>query len=329
DSSWYFLRYLNPHDAKRPFAKTLVDAWLPVDQYIGGVEHAILHLLYARFITKFLHQRGEVSFDEPFARLFTQGMVCKDGMKMSKSKGNVVPPDPLIARMGADAMRLYILFSGPPEKDIEWSDESVEGCHRFLNRVWRMSTKHEDVLRQAVRSTISHDALDEPSRSLLRKAHWAIQRVVDDINDSFHFNTAISATMELCNEMYAFDAAVAGALEPPQAAVLRFATDAIVRLLAPMTPHLSEELWERLGHAESVFDNPMPKADPRYLIEDTIELVIQINSKIRARETVDANIDEARMREVALAHPRVVEILGERAPRKVVVIPKKLVNIVI
>jgi leucyl-tRNA synthetase len=328
DSSWYFLRYLSPHDAERPFVKTLVDSWLPVDQYIGGVEHAILHLLYARFVTKFLHRRGEVSFDEPFARLFTQGMVCKDGTKMSKSKGNVVAPDPLIARMGADAMRLYILFSGPPEKDIEWSDESVEGCHRFLNRVWRLCAKHEATLRQSVTSTISYDALDEPSRRLLRKAHRTIQRVVDDINDNFHFNTAISATMELCNEMYAFDGALTGALAPPQAAVLRFATDAIVRLLAPMTPHVSEELWERLGHTESVFDNPMPKADARYLAHDTIELVIQINSKIRARETVDAGIDEARMRELALAHPRVVEILGDRVPRKVVVIPKKLVNIV-
>jgi len=329
DSSWYFLRYLSPRDAERAFDKALVDTWLPVDQYIGGVEHAILHLLYARFIVKFLHQRGEVSFDEPFARLFTQGMVCKDGVKMSKSKGNVVAPDPLIARMGADTMRLYILFSGPPEKDMEWSDESVEGCYRFLNRIWRLFSKHEAAILKAVTDVPSPDTLDEAPRRLFRKAHWAIDRVRGDIGNSFHFNTAISATMELCNEMYAFDEATSGQMDAPAAAVLRFAFDAIVRLLAPMTPHLSEELWERLGHTESVFDGPMPKTDPKYLIAETIELVIQVNSKIRAREAVAADVDDARMREIALAHPRVVEILGERAPRKVIVIPKKLVNIVV
>jgi leucyl-tRNA synthetase len=327
DSSWYFLRYLSPNDGSKAFRKDLCDAWLPVDQYIGGVEHAILHLLYARFIVKFLHSRGHVSFREPFARLFTQGMVCKNGVKMSKSKGNVVPPDSIITPMGADTMRLYILFCGPPERDIEWNDDSVEGCHRFLNRVWRLYESNAAALAAPFTEGIDYAALDDAERALFRKTHQTIRRVVDDINDHFHFNTAISGLMELSNAMADFDTATGGTRAA--SATFRFAFDALVRLLAPMTPHLSEELWERTGHDRSIFVTPLPKADPAYVQDETFDLVIQVNSKIRARETVPAGTDAERMKAIALAHPRIQEALEGRTPKRVVVIQNRLVNIVI
>ncbi|MDH4037284.1 MAG: leucine--tRNA ligase [Candidatus Krumholzibacteria bacterium] len=329
DSSWYFLRYLGPHDETRAFPRELCDAWLPVDQYIGGVEHAILHLLYARFITKFLHSRGLIAFDEPFARLFTQGMVCKNGLKMSKSKGNVVPPDTIIDPMGADTMRLYILFCGPPERDIEWSDEAVEGCYRFLNRVWRVYETNEKVLATPAAGTLDAARLTDPERDLLRKTHQAIGRVLGDVSDHFRFNTAISALMELCNAIYAFLDSDETGRGPQADAVLRASYDALVRLLAPMTPHICEELWERTGHTGSVFDMPMPEADPAYAREDTFDLVIQVNSKIRAREPVPTGTDAERMKAIALANPRIREIIGDATPRRVVVIQNRLVNIVL
>jgi leucyl-tRNA synthetase len=326
DSSWYFLRYLSPQDDTRAFRKDLCDAWLPVDQYIGGVEHAILHLLYARFIVKFLHSRGHVSFKEPFARLFTQGMVCKNGVKMSKSKGNVVPPDTIIGPMGADTMRLYILFCGPPERDTEWNDEAVEGCYRFLNRAWRFHEANPNALATPFVESIDYAALDDAERALFRKTHQTIQRVVADINNHFHFNTAISALMELSNAMGDFSERPGARADSP---VFRFAFDALVRLLAPMTPHLSEELWERTGHDRSVFVMPLPKADPAYTRDETFDLVIQVNSKIRARETVAAETDAEGMKAIALAHPRIQEILEGRTPKRVVVIQNRLVNIVV
>lgn len=328
DSSWYFLRYLSPRDDSVPFRKDLCDAWLPVDQYIGGVEHAILHLLYARFITKFLHSRGHIAFREPFARLFTQGMVCKNGVKMSKSKGNVVPPDTIIRPMGADTMRLYILFCGPPERDIEWNDESVEGCYRFLNRVWRFYEANERVLGGPL-SSIDYEALSEDERALFRKAHQTIARVTGDIGDHFRFNTAISGLMELSNAMAPFAEAPVESRHSPRAAVVRFAFDALVRLMAPMTPHLCEELWERIGHTASVFTTPIPTADPEYVRSESFDLVIQVNSKIRARESVPADTTAEQMKAIALAHPRVKESLEGRAPKRVIVIQNRLVNIVV
>ena len=328
DSSWYFMRYLSPKDQEAAFQRNLCDAWLPVDQYIGGVEHAILHLLYSRFVTHFLHARGHIGFPEPFARLFTQGMVCKNGVKMSKSKGNVVPPDTIIQPMGADTMRLYILFCGPPERDIEWNDESVEGCHRFLNRIWRFYEAHADVLPGPL-EPVDYDALTESERELFRKAHRTIARVQADVSDHFRFNTAISALMELSNTLAPFADGSAGAPGPQRTAVMRFAFDALVRLLAPMTPHLCEELWERLGHAESVFATALPEADARYVKDESFDLVIQINSKIRARESIPADTDAERMKEIALAHPRIQEALAGRAPRRVIVIQNRLVNIVL
>ena len=329
DSSWYFLRYLSPHADEKPFDRELVNRWLPVDQYVGGVEHAILHLLYARFIVKFLHAQGLVGFSEPFARLFTQGMVCKDGIKMSKSKGNVVSPDTLIARLGADTMRLYILFSGPPERDIEWNDESVEGCHRFLNRVWRLFCEHNDVIGQSITGAIKYDTLSENERVLFRKTHWTIDRMLADIADNFHFNTAISAAMELSNNMTSFAETAAITPGSNAAKALRFAFDALIRLLAPMTPHFSEELWQRMGHTGSIFDERMPQADACYVTRETFDLVIQINSKIRARVCVPAGTAAEELREIALSHQRVKELLADKHPQQVIVIPNKLVNIVV
>ncbi len=332
DSSWYFLRYLSPHDDTRAFPKDLCDAWLPVDQYIGGVEHAILHLLYARFVTKFLHSRGLISFDEPFARLFTQGMVCKNGIKMSKSKGNVVPPDTIIEPMGADTMRLYILFCGPPERDIEWNDESVEGCYRFLNRVWRVYEANEAVLATPFAGPVNAAALTPAERELFRKTHQTIERVLGDVSDHFRFNTAISALMELSNTIYAYLDAIASdtsAAGPEHDGVLRFGYDTLVRLLAPMTPHICEELWERTGHTTSIFAAEMPVADTQYAREEMFDLVIQVNSKIRARESIPTGTDAERMKAVALANPRIREILGDQTPKRVVVIQNRLVNIVV
>jgi leucyl-tRNA synthetase len=329
DSSWYFLRYLSPRDSTAPFRKDLCDAWLPVDQYIGGVEHAILHLLYARFVTHFLYRQGHLSFREPFARLFTQGMVCKNGVKMSKSKGNVVAPDTIIGPMGADTMRLYILFCGPPERDIEWNDDSVEGCYRFLNRVWRFYEVHAGILATPSGGSIDEAALTPAERALFRKTHWAINRVGKDVSDHFRFNTAISGLMELANAMMPFaeESVAAGSAQRP--ALLRFAFDALIRLLAPMTPHICEELWERTGHRTSIFATSMPVANPDYVKSEQFDLVIQVNSKIRARESVPADTDSEAMKAIALRHPRVVEELAGREPRRVVVIQNRLVNVVI
>jgi leucyl-tRNA synthetase len=238
-----------------------------------------------------------------------------------------VPPDTIITPMGADTMRLYILFCGPPERDTEWNDESVEGCYRFLNRVWRFYESNPESLAKPFVETIDYATLNDAERALFRKTHQTIARVIDDINDHFHFNTAISGLMELSNAMADFDAASGG--KSTASATFRFAFDALVRLLAPMTPHLSEELWERTGHHQSIFAMPLPKANPEYVRDETFDLVIQVNSKIRAREIVPADTDAEQMKAIALAHPRITEILEGRAPKRVVVIQNRLVNIVI
>ncbi|HXS08755.1 MAG TPA: leucine--tRNA ligase, partial [Candidatus Krumholzibacteria bacterium] len=307
DSSWYFMRYLSPKDSTRAFDKQLCDAWLPVDQYIGGVEHAILHLLYARFVTHFLKSQGFISFSEPFARLFTQGMIQKNGIKMSKSRGNVVPPDTIIGPMGADTMRLYILFLAPPERDSEWNDESVEGCYRFLNRIWRFYEARTEILATPTSGKIDEPTLTAPERELFRKTHWAIDRVHNDVSDHFRFNTAISALMELNNVLAPFGEESVESGGPQRAELLRFTFDALIRLLAPMTPHICEELWERTGHRESIFKMAMPAANPAFVKAEQFDLVIQVNSKIRARETVPTGTEQAEMKAIALRHPKVIE----------------------
>ncbi|MCD5397538.1 leucine--tRNA ligase [candidate division NPL-UPA2 bacterium] len=318
-SCWYYLRYLSPHDEERPFDTTLVNRWLPVDQYIGGVEHAILHLLYSRFITKVLYDLGHVNFQEPFQRLFTQGMIIKDGVKMSKSKGNVVSPDELIAKYGADTVRLYTLFLGPPEKDAEWDDRAVEGSWRFLNRLWRLvgqftvyglqfTVKDKDIL----------------SIDLRRKTHQTIKKVSEDIEEKFHFNTAIAAIMELVNEI----SAVFLKPETVNREVLKEALETVVILLSPLIPHLAEELWGRLGNEPSIFNQPWPDYDIGIIKEEEVTVVIQVNGKVRSRLTVPAGIKEEDLRAQALANDRILPWTAEKEIKKIIVVPGKLVNIV-
>jgi leucyl-tRNA synthetase len=330
DSSWYFLRYLSPRDDAKPFDSELAARWLPVDQYIGGVEHAILHLLYSRFITKFLWKEGLIEFAEPFARLFTQGMICKDGAKMSKSKGNVVNPGPLIDKMGADTMRLYILFLGPPERDAEWKDDSVEGCHRFLNRIYRLYEKYADVMKPGADiGSLIPDTLSPECREVFRKTHWTIMRVRNDIADNFHFNTAISAIMELSNTLHSFLDSTDIKADSNEAIVLRYAFETMVHLLAPMTPHICEEFWQNLGHTDSVFRHALPEANPEYAKADMATLVIQINSKIRAKIEIPADATEKEITKLALSNDRIESLIEGKTPRKVIVIQNKLVNIVL
>jgi len=313
DSSWYYLRYISPKDSKKPFDTELVNKWLPVDQYIGGVEHAILHLLYSRFITKVLHDAGCVEFKEPFGALFTQGMIIKDGAKMSKSKGNVVSPDKLIAQYGADTIRLYTLFIGPPEKDAEWNDRAVEGSYRFIGRLWRLTEK-------AVQLSGSKESPDNVS--LERKIHQTIKKVTNDIEGDFKFNTAISAVMELVNLTYE-------KLESVDAGIIRKATETAVLLLAPFIPHVGEELWEKLGQKPSIFQQSWPVFDEAKIKEDSLSLPVKINGKLRSKIEVAANISEDELKEKVLSDEKIITWMEGKEVRKFIVIPNKLVNIVV
>ena len=321
DSSWYYFRYLSPKDDTQPFDSDLVNTWLPVDQYVGGVEHAILHLLYSRFFTKVLRDIGLVDFDEPFERLFTQGMICKDGAKMSKSKGNVVAPDPLIERYGTDTVRLYTLFVGPPEKDAEWNDRAVEGCYRFLNRLWRTVTDISARSRSA--KDIAFEDMNEQERELYRAAQRTIKRVTEDIEDGFHFNTAIAALMELLNTL---TAAAADGVAP---AVLNQTASTLVVLLSPFSPHICEELWRRLGHSDSTLREAWPQYDPKAVVSEESVIVVQINGKVRTRFTAPAETPQDELRQLALENERVKKYTEGKRVRNVVVVPGRLVNIVV
>jgi leucyl-tRNA synthetase len=312
DSSWYFLRYLSPKDDKRPFDRKLVDKWLPVDQYIGGVEHAILHLLYSRFIVKVLYDMGYVGFTEPFAKLFTQGMITKGGIKMSKSKNNVVSSDDLIEKYGADTVRLYTLFIGPPEKDAEWSDRGVEGAWRFLNRVWRLV---ETGLRvSSNRLQVTGKSCDEAVK-LRQKMHATIKKVTEDMEGEFHFNTAISAIMELVNEIYGCLNLKPGTCDME----LKNAIQTVVILLAPFVPHIAEEMWERLGNKEGVFKAQWPKYDKNALNQSTVEWPIQINGKLRSKIEASATAGEDEIKKW---------IEGKQL-KNIIIVKGKLVNLVI
>jgi len=333
DSSWYFLRYLSPRDEQQAFDSRIANDWLPVDQYIGGVEHAILHLLYARFFTKVLHDAGLVDFDEPFAHLFTQGMICKrseeDGQlyKMSKSKGNVVAPDPLIEKYGADTVRVYTLFIGPPEKDAEWNDRGIEGASRFLRRLWARVHDNTELLEQAAGLECRLGTMQGPVRNLYRKAHETIDRVTRNMENDFHFNGAIALIMELCN---AIDACHPRQHAGPQhEAVFRFAVETSVVLLSPFAPHIAEELWAALGHSPSLLQCPWPKADPNALMRDSVEVVMQVNGKLRGRITVPAGIDQERLEDIVLGHEHVQKHIVGKTVLKTFVVPDKLVNVVV
>ena len=334
DSSWYYLRYLSPNEGRRPFDKELVDRWLPVDQYIGGIEHAILHLLYSRFIVKFLCANKLVSFNEPFGNLFTQGMITRGGVKMSKSAGNTVDPQPLIDTYGADTIRIYTLFIGPPEKDAEWNDRAVEGASRFINRVWRLYSSNQDIFTAGGENAAPANpaSLDQNHRTLYRKVQQTIERVKRDIlGGAFHFNTAISALMELVNEMYLFVEAAAGfaTRKSESTGLFRYAYENMLLLLAPMAPHLCEEIWSRSGHERSIFSRALPEPDRAWLRDDRFTLVVQVNGKIRSRIEVSTATTCEELERIALKDERVRSSIAGREIRKVIVVPGKILNIVI
>jgi leucyl-tRNA synthetase len=326
ESSWYFLRYCSPAYEGGMFERAAAEYWMPVDQYIGGIEHAVLHLLYARFYTKVLRDLGLIAVDEPFTALLSQGMVIKDGAKMSKSKGNVVDPDELIRRYGADTARLFSLFAAPPEKDLDWNDRGVEGASRFLNRVWRFVQAHRDELAAPVALPAE---LSNAGRAFRRTIHEAIQRVTEDIEKDLHFNTGISAIMELVNALHDFDRASLDATGlAERRALLREAVETTLLLLGPASPHLAEELWAVLGHTESLFAHPWPSVDRDALRRDEVEIVVQVDGRVRGRVTVDTAAGEPEIRALALGDGRVQPWLAGRAVARVVVVPGRLVNIV-
>ncbi len=323
ESSWYFARYTNPGLTTGPIDQEAAAYWLPVDQYIGGVEHAILHLLYARFFTKMLRDLGYLTVDEPFTNLLTQGMVIKDGAKMSKSKGNVVDPNDLIEQYGADTVRLFSLFAAPPERDLEWNPQGVDGASRFLNRVYRLVVQSLPCFQDTAAVDIA--LLNEPSRQLYRKMHQTIRRVTENIETNFHFNTAISGVMELVN----LAATVSGDKEVMDAAVQRETLETILTLLFPMVPHFCEELWQISGHGQPLNNAVWPEYNVEAAKEEEITIVIQVNGKVRAKLQVPADIDDQTLQQMAITEEKVARFLENKDPRKIIVVQKKLVNIVL
>jgi leucyl-tRNA synthetase len=319
DSSWYYLRYCSPRDSSQAFDPGAARYWMPVDQYIGGIEHAVLHLLYSRFITKVLYDEGLLQVTEPFARLLTQGMVVKEGAKMSKSKGNVVSPDQIIRKYGADTARLFILFAAPPEKDLEWSDQGVEGASRFLQRVWRLVTGWTASGQEA-----GGQPDDPAARELVRLTHVTIKRVTTDIHERFNFNTAIAALMELVNAVNRY---LDGTRTPDRRAVSE-ALNKLVLMMAPFAPHLAEVLWEHMGHTASVHREAWPSYDPVLAAADEVIIVVQVDGRVRDRLVVPAELPMAEVEKLALASERVGLYLDGRQVERIVGVPGRLVNIV-
>ncbi|MCI5158793.1 MAG: leucine--tRNA ligase, partial [Candidatus Electrothrix sp. AUS1_2] len=325
-------RYTGPRNETAPLDKEAAQYWLAVDQYVGGVEHAILHLLYARFFTKVLRDLGYLAIDEPFTNLLTQGMVIKDGAKMSKSKGNVVDPHELITQYGADTVRLFSLFAAPPERDLEWNAQGVEGGFRFLNRVFRLIQAHADCFagsegENRERAAMQLDKLSREDRQLYRKTHQTIQRVTDSIETNFHFNTAISGVMELVNQFTA--ATGEGAKQAVDQVVLREALQTVLILLFPMVPHFCQELWQSTGHKELLDKQQWPAYDSEAIKEDELTIVVQVNGKVRSRLLVAADTDEESIKQAALADDKITGFIGDKAVKKIIVVKGKLVNIVL
>jgi leucyl-tRNA synthetase len=341
DSSWYFLRFADPKNAELPFDPVAAGYWMPVDFYSGGVEHAILHLLYSRFFTRVLRDVGLVNFDEPFTRLLTQGMVLKDGAVMSKSKGNVVDPDDMLQKYGADALRLYVMFVAPPEKEVEWSDAGLEGSFRFLVRVWRVVDHWCETIGGEGIPSCNAAECTEAERALRRKTHDTIRRMTTDIEERMHLNTAVSSLMELVNELYGFSEGTAhgvpvrgeppaGREERPQTiAALREAIDALVVMISPFAPHMAEELWEMLGHVGGLAAATWPSYDPEVAKATEVVVPVQINGKVRARVTVPADASEDVLRELALADAIVKSHTAGKTVRKIVVAKGPLVSVVV
>lgn len=324
DSSWYFLRYCSPKADDMPLDPAAVDHWMQVDQYIGGIEHAVLHLLYSRFFTKVVRDIGLTRTGEPFKRLLTQGMVIKDGAKMSKSKGNVVDPDALVNEYGSDTVRIFCMFAAPPERDLEWSDKGVDGAYRFLKRIWAFVHNNRDIMNREGADPSGREGLSSHDSQLLRKTHQTIKKVTNSIERDYHFNTAIAALMELVNEAYSF--MQAGDLAPD---VLRFSVKQTLLLLSPFAPHIAEELWHETGESESIFTEKWPVWDEEAAKEDEVELVVQINGKVRAKLMVPAGLDDGTLRDKAFAEPKIQEQIDGKALRKVIVVKSRLVNIVV
>ena len=331
DSSWYFMRYCSKKgdvDLKADIGNDESDAryWMPVDQYIGGVEHAVLHLLYSRFFTRVIRDLGLLDISEPFQNLLTQGMVIKDGAKMSKSKGNVVDPNYLIERYGADTSRLFSLFAAPPEKDLEWSDKGVDGAHRFLNRLWGIVYKNCERLRARNEPGKKIDSLllTPDALRLFRKTHQTIKKVTTDMEREYHFNTAIAGMMELMNEITSFEPA-----SDEDRTVFRFAIDRVLLLLSPFSPHIAEEMWEAIGNRPSIFEQNWPEWDEDAAKEEQIELVVQVNGKLRSRVMISTGMPDNEVKKLALEDQRIKEMIGDKSIKKVIVVKGKLVNIVI
>lgn len=323
-SSWYYLRYTDAHNDKMPFDKELNNYWGPVDQYIGGIEHAILHLLYSRFFVKVLRDAGLVDYDEPFSNLLTQGMVIKDGAKMSKSLGNVVSPEEILSKYGADTARLFILFAAPPERELEWSDQGVEGSFRFLNRIWRIVQAFEAVLAQKV-TEYDHSNLNEADKDLRRVLHSSIKKVTNDIETRFNFNTAISTMMELVNALYAYKEAA----KEPNSGLIYEAISDLIKMMSPFVPHITEELWRGAIDANSsVHEQSWPECDEEALKVDNVEIVLQVNGKVRGRLTVPAEATKEELEKIAMADANVQAHIGDATVRKVICVPGRLVNIV-
>ncbi|MFQ7521921.1 MAG: leucine--tRNA ligase [Terrisporobacter sp.] len=320
DSSWYFLRYIDPKNTEEPFSKEMVNKWMPVDQYIGGVEHAIMHLLYSRFFVKAFKSMGMLDFDEPFKNLLTQGMVLMDGSKMSKSKGNTVSPIEIINKYGADTARLFVLFAAPPERDLDWSEQGVEGCFRFLNRVYRLV----DELAEVAKSNAEVKAVTKEDKAMRLVIHSTLKKVTADLSEKFGFNTAIAALMELINEMYKYKE-----LDTRNDGIIREGIETIVTILAPFTPHIGEELWTMIGKEGSVFNISWPSYDESALVQDEVEVIVQVNGKLRAKVSMDANISREDMEKVAMEDAKVQAAIEGKNVVKVIAVPKKLVNIVV
>ena len=321
DSSWYFLRYCDPKNDKQAFDKKKADYWMNVDQYIGGVEHAILHLMYARFFEMALYDLGLVSSEEPFKNLLTQGMVNKDGKKMSKSLGNVVSPAEILDKYGADTARLFILFAAPPEKELDWSDAGVEGSYRFLNRVWRL-------VYECVNMNISSDeafkVISEDDKKLNYMLNTTIKKVTEDVGGRFNFNTAISSIMELVNELYRYKT-----IKNINEALFLHTVKNLVIILSPFTPHICEEMWQDLGHSESLVNEPWPAFDESALVQDTIEIIVQINGKLKAKMQVSNGLDRTALEEAVRANSEVSALIEGKNVIKTIAVPNKLVNFVV
>jgi leucyl-tRNA synthetase len=321
ESSWYFARFASPKQSDKMLGEQ-ASAWLPVDHYIGGIEHAILHLLYARFYTKLLRDEGLLSCDEPFKHLLTQGMVLKDGSKMSKSKGNTVDPQSLIDEFGADTVRLFIMFAAPPEQSLEWSDSGVEGAFRFLKRLWRQVYLH--VAQGTPTGKLDLSALTAEQKNYRRHIHQAIQKVSDDFSRRYTFNTAIATNMELINHIAKFEDTT-----PNGRLLQQEALEAVVLMLAPIVPHICQQLWHELGQQADVVRESWPAVDSDALVQDELDIVIQVNGKVRGKIRVAVTATKEEIQALALADEHVKRFVGEQALKKVIVVPNKLINIVI